>query len=206
VIERSPPSGRPLAGSEATREIQALWKSELVVSDVIGRLIEFWGFKRNMGRVWSVLYLSPHPLSAEDLRELLQLSSGAVSMTLSELSRWGVVRKVWIQGERKDFFAAEVQLWRMISRVFNEREKIEILGAIDAFQESLQDLERLRRDPDPKVRTRAELQFERITHLLDLAKLGKGLIDALLATAKLDAEPLVKLLLGARPSSSSAQR
>jgi DNA-binding transcriptional regulator GbsR (MarR family) len=206
VIERSPPSGRPLAGSEATREIQALWKSELVVSDVIGRLIEFWGFKRNMGRVWSVLYLSPHPLSAEDLRELLQLSSGAVSMTLSELSHWGVVRKVWIQGERKDFFAAEVQLWRMISRVFNEREKIEILGAIDAFQESLQDLERLRRDPDPKVRTRAELQFERITHLLDLAKLGKGLIDALLATAKLDAEPLVKLLLGARPSSSSAQR
>lgn len=206
MIERSPPSGRPLAGSEATREIQALWKSELVVSDVIGRLIEFWGFKRNMGRVWSVLYLSPHPLSAEDLRELLQLSSGAVSMTLSELSRWGVVRKVWIQGERKDFFAAEVQLWRMISRVFNEREKIEILGAIDAFQESLQDLERLRRDPDPKVRTRAELQFERITHLLDLAKLGKGLIDALLATAKLDAEPLVKLLLGARPSSSSAQR
>jgi DNA-binding transcriptional regulator GbsR (MarR family) len=205
VIERSP-SGRTLAGPEATREKQALWQSELVVSDVIGRLIEFWGFKRNMGRVWSVLYLSPHPLSAEDLRELLQLSSGAVSMTLSELSRWGVVRKVWIQGERKDFFAAEVQLWRMISRVFNEREKIEILGAIDAFQESLQDLDRLRRDPDPKVRTRAELQFERITHLLDLAKLGKGLIDALLATAKLDAEPLVKLLLGARPSSSSALR
>jgi DNA-binding transcriptional regulator GbsR (MarR family) len=206
VIERSPPSGRAITGPESTREKQALWQSELVVSDVIGRLIEFWGFKRNMGRVWSVLYLSPHPLSAEDLRELLQLSSGAVSMTLSELSRWGVVRKVWIQGERKDFFAAEVQLWRMISRVFNEREKIEIIGAIDAFQESLQDLERLRRDPDPKVRTRAELQFERITHLLDLAKLGKGLIDALLATAKLDAEPLVKLLLGARPSSSSAQR
>lgn len=202
MIERSPSPGRAVAGPEAAREKQALWQSELVVSDVIGRLIEFWGFKRNMGRVWSVLYLSPHPLSAEDLRELLQLSSGAVSMTLSELSRWGVVRKVWIQGERKDFFAAEVQLWRMISRVFNEREKIEILGAIDAFQESLQDLERLRRDPDPKVRTRAELQFERITHLLDLAKLGKGLIDALLATAKLDAEPLVKLLLGARPSSS----
>jgi DNA-binding transcriptional regulator GbsR (MarR family) len=187
-------------------ERQGLWPSELVVSDVIGRLIEFWGFKRNMGRVWSVLYLSPHPLSAEDLRELLQLSSGAVSMTLSELSRWGVVRKVWIQGERKDFFAAEVQLWRMISRVFNEREKIEILGAIEAFQDALPDLERLRKDPDPEVRARAELQHERITHLLDLAKLGKRLLDILLSTAKLDAEPLVKLLLGARPSSSSPPR
>ena len=54
----------------------------------------------------------------KDLRELLKLSSGAVSMTLSELSRWGVVRKVWIQGERKDYYTAEVNLWRMISRVF----------------------------------------------------------------------------------------
>ena len=144
-----------------TREKQALWPSELVVSNVVGRLIEFWGFKRNMGRVWAVLYLSPQPLSAEDLRELLQLSSGAVSMTLSELSRWGVVRKVWIQGERRDFFAAEGQLWRMISRVFNEREKIEILSAIESFQEVLPELERLEKDPDPAIRARAALQHEK---------------------------------------------
>jgi DNA-binding transcriptional regulator GbsR (MarR family) len=182
------------------REKQTLWPSELIVSSVIGRLIEFWGFKRNMGRVWSVLYLSLQPLSAEDLRELLQLSSGAVSMTLSELSRWGVVRKVWIQGERKDFFAAEVQLWKMISRVFAEREKIEILASIEAFQEVLPELERMKNDPDPKVRARAALQHERIGHLLDLAKLGQRLLDALLSTAKLDAEPLVRFLLGAKSS------
>jgi len=160
-----------------------LWQSELVVSDVVGRLIEFWGFKRNMGRVWSVLYLSPQPLSAEDLRELLQLSSGAVSMTLSELSRWGVVRKVWIQGERRDFFAAEVQLWKMISRVFNEREKIEILAAIEAFEGVLPEVERLRSDPDAEVRARAGLQHERIAHLLEAARLGQRLLDALLSTA-----------------------
>jgi DNA-binding transcriptional regulator GbsR (MarR family) len=179
-------------------EKQTLWPSELIVSDVVGRLIEFWGFKRNMGRVWAVLYLSPQPRSAEELRELLQLSSGAVSMTLSELSHWGVVRKVWIQGERRDFFGAEVQLWRMISRVFNERERIEILSAIEAFQEVLPRLDHLRTDPDPDVRLRAELQHKRIQHLLDLAKLGQRLLDALLSTAKLDAEPLVKFLFGPR--------
>ena len=182
-------------------EKQTLWPSELIVSDVVGRLIEFWGFKRNMGRVWAVLYLSPQPRSAEELRELLQLSSGAVSMTLSELSHWGVVRKVWIQGERRDFFGAEVQLWRMISRVFNERERIEILSAIEAFQEVLPRLDRLRTDPDPDVRMRAELQHKRIQHLLDLAKLGQRLLDALLSTAKLDAEPLVKFLFGPRSQS-----
>src|SRR5690606_26006771 len=43
-----------------------LWKSELLVSEAVGRLMEFWGFKRNMGRVWTVLYLSVDPLSAGD--------------------------------------------------------------------------------------------------------------------------------------------
>jgi DNA-binding transcriptional regulator GbsR (MarR family) len=184
------------------REKRTLWPSEALVSDVVGRLIEFWGFKRNMGRIWAVLYLSPDPLSAEDLRHVLKLSSGAVSMTLSELSRWGVVRKVWVQGERKDFYAAEVQLWKMISRVFNEREKVEIVVAIETLEEALRLVEEQRRSSDPKARARAELHHERIGQLLELAKLGKRLLDALLSTAKLDAEPLVRFLLGQRSRSA----
>jgi DNA-binding transcriptional regulator GbsR (MarR family) len=180
---------------------RTLWPTEAAVSDVVGRLIEFWGFKRNMGRVWTVLYLSPDPLSAEDLRNALQLSSGAVSMTLSELSRWGVVRRVWIQGERKDFYAAEVQLWRMISRVFNERERSEVLLAIDAFEESLRQLDEIRQSAvDPLARSRANLQHERISQLLELARLGRRLLDALVSTAKVDAEPLVRFLLGQQRS------
>lgn len=177
------------------KEKRTLWPSEAAVSDVVGRLIEFWGFKRNMGRIWAVLYLSPEPLSAEDLRQSLKLSSGAVSMTVNELLRWGVVRKVWIQGERRDFYTAEVQLWRMISRVFNEREKSEIVVAIEAFEEALVEVSKLRTSPDPKTRVRAELQYERIKQLLELARLGKRLLDTLLATAKIDAEPLVRFLL-----------
>ena len=187
-----PRSGKP---RDVTREPKDLWPSEAAVSDRVGRLIEFWGFKRNMGRVWAVLYLSPEPLSAEDLREVLQLSSGAVSMTLSERGGWGVVRKVWVQGDRRDYFAAEVQLWKMISRVYNERERTEVENAIEAFEEALQSLTPLRSSDDPKVRARAELQAERIGQLLELARLGKRLLDALVTTAKIDAEPLVRFLL-----------
>jgi HTH-type transcriptional regulator, glycine betaine synthesis regulator len=158
--------------------------------------MEFWGFKRNMGRIWGVLYLSPDPLSAEELRHALKLSSGAVSMMLSELSRWGVVRKVWVQGERKDFYTAEVQLWRMISRVLGEREKAEVLHAIDAFTEGLASLEQFRGATDAKTRARVELQKERIGQLLELAKLGKGLIETLIAAAKLDVGPLVRFVFG----------
>lgn len=191
---------------------QALWPSEVIVSDVVGRLIEFWGFKRNLGRIWSILYLSPEALSAEDLRHSLKLSSGAVSMSLSELLRWGVVRRVWVQGERRDFYVAEVQLWKMISRVFSEREKAEIDASIEAFEEALSALDRQKdqlsgkRGPEhARTLERIELQKQRIGQLLDLAKLGKKLLDALLSTAKIDAEPLVRFLLGRSQSHASAR-
>jgi len=200
-LPSSPPSAprRP--------EPRSLWPSEIAVSDVIGRLIEFWGFKRNMGRVWSVLYLSPEPLAAEDLRHLLKLSSGAVSMTLSELSRWGVVRKVWVQGERRDFFVAEVQLWKMISRVFSERERVEVVSALESFAQALTGLDALvATATDPATRARAVLQRERIQQLYELARLGQQLLEALLSTAKVDAGPLVRLLLGVREASQEPPR
>jgi DNA-binding transcriptional regulator GbsR (MarR family) len=116
--------------------------SERLVADAIGRLMVAWGFKRNMGRVWTLLYLSGEPQSATLLRERLGLSAGAMSMTLSELSRWGVVRKVWRQGDRHDYFEAESSLWKMISRVLRERERAEIVHAIEAFEDALAALKR----------------------------------------------------------------
>jgi len=77
--------------TEAAGPAETLWDSERIVSDTVGHLMELWGFKRNMGRVWTVLYLAGEPLTARQLHERLQLSTGAVSMTLAELARWGVV-------------------------------------------------------------------------------------------------------------------
>ena len=171
-----------------------LWESEVLVSDSIGRLIEFWGFKRNMGRLWTVLYLSDKPLSGPELQERLRLSSGAVSMTLNELMRWGVVKKVWLRGERRDHYEAEGNFWKMISRVFNERERVEVLDAIDSMRDALQYVnEKVRAKEDQQ---RAKFQRERIRELLDLAQIGKQLLDALVKDAKVDGTPLMKVLLG----------
>ena len=180
--------------SDGAGAARSLWQSEVLVTDLIGRLIEFWGFKRNMGRVWAILYLSPEPMSASDIRDTLQLSTGAVSMTISELARWGVVKRVWVPGERRDFFTAEVQLWKMISRVMAEREGGEITAAIDAFEEALASLDS-HLQGDEAERARAELQRSRIQALLDLARLGKQLLTMLLSTAKVDAEPLSRIEL-----------
>ena len=173
-----------------------MWPSELAVSDAVGRLIEFWGFKRNMGRVWAVLYLSDQPLTAKDLRDRLRLSTGAVSMTVTELLRWGVIRKIWVQGERRDFFAAEGNLWKMVSRVIREREMIEVNEAIAALEHALTLLDERARQGSAGDKRRAAVQRDRIGKLLELARLGRTLIDALVSTARVDAGPLVRFLLG----------
>jgi len=171
-----------------------LWESEVMISDSIGRLIEFWGFKRNMGRLWAVLYLSNEPHSAPDLQSKLHLSAGAVSMTLNELMRWGVVKKVWIQGERRDHYEAEGNFWKMISRVFQERERVEVLDTIDIMEEALDFLKKKAKDPASKER--AELQEAKVRELLDLARVGKTLLDTLIQEAKVDGTPLLGVLLG----------
>ncbi len=183
---------------DAPEQPSDLWASEQLLSDAVGRLMEFWGFKRHMGRLWAVLYLSDEPLSANDLHDKLQLSAGSVSMCLNELMRWGVVKKVWIQGQRREYFVAEGNLWKMISRVFRERELVEVLEAIGAMERALTSLEEKVRSKDPAIRARAVTQKARIERLLALARLGHKLIEGLLETARLDAGPLARFLLGAR--------
>ncbi len=173
-----------------------LWQSEQLLSDAVGRLIEFWGFKRHMGRIWSLLYLSDEPLGANELRDRLELSAGSVSMALNDLLRWGVVKRVWIHGQRRDFFVAESNLWKMISRVFRERELVEVLEAIGSMEQALASLDVHLKSSDAEVRARAQAQQARIQRLLDLARLGRRLIEGLLETARLDAIPLAKFLLG----------
>jgi DNA-binding transcriptional regulator GbsR (MarR family) len=157
--------------------------AERIVSDALGRLIEFWGFKRNMGRIWAVLYLAPEPLSARTLRDRLKVSVGSVSMTVNELQRWGVVRRVFIDGSRQEHFVAEHNVWKMVSRVFRERELVEIVEAISAFEEALRET--------PETDT---LRRERIGSLLELAKLGRAVVEALVSAGQVDASELAKQL------------
>lgn len=162
----------------------------LRVVDAVGGLIEFWGFKRNMGRMWTLLYLERTPMSAPDLCERLSLSTGAVSMTLSELQKWGVVKKAWVPGERRDYYEPETSIWKMVSRVFRERELRQIHQAIEVFEDAVEDMERNREKGSPDDRARTQFALERIKGLLNLARIGANLLDAILSGKAIDASPI----------------
>ncbi|HEY0250060.1 MAG TPA: MarR family transcriptional regulator [Kofleriaceae bacterium] len=151
----------------------------LKVADAVGALIESWGFKRNMGRMWTVLYLDDHPLTAAELGERLGLSTGSVSMLLTELLQWGAIKKAWIVGERREHYEPETSLWKMVSRVFRERELNWIKSARDQFEEA--------RD---EVRPASKLIAERIASLTNLAQVGATLLEQMLEGEAIDSLPL----------------
>lgn len=155
----------------------------LKVADAVGALIEAWGFKRNMGRMWTVLYLEDHPLSAADLTERLGLSTGAVSMLLAEMQQWGAVKKAWLVGERREYYEAETSIWKMVSRVFRERELRWIQTAHEAFQQASDELG----DGDDE---RRRLIATRITGLAQLAQVGAHLLEQILQGEAVDNLPL----------------
>ena len=153
------------------------------IADAVGALIEGWGFKRNMGRMWAVLYLEEGPLSAADLGERLGLSTGSVSMLLTELQQWGAVKKAWVVGERREHYEAETNIWKPVSRVFAERELQWIKTALDAFETAGRQLEK-------GTDSRRALIAKRIAGLTQLAQVGAHLLEAVLQGESVDSLPI----------------
>lgn len=164
-------------------EADPIEHTELQVADTIGRLIEFWGFKRAMGRAWTLLFLSPEPLGATELAERLKMSPGAVSLTLGELLKWGVVRKTWRPGERRDYFEAETAIYKLVRRVLRERELILVREVGDALERAVAALPK-----GPRGKREGALDFKRgrLDMLRQLARVGENLLTALVAGEAVD--------------------
>ncbi|HUJ29251.1 MAG TPA: hypothetical protein VLW85_24695, partial [Myxococcales bacterium] len=79
--------------------------------------------------------------------------------------------------------------WKMIARVLRERELIQIERALEVFDRAR---EGLARGASPGDRGRLEAVAERIGRLAELARLGRGLLSALVQQGKVDAAALMK--------------
>lgn len=175
-------------------------EAELLAADAIGDVIEHWGFRRALGRVWAVLYLSVEPMSAAALGDHLAMSAGAVSTTLTELQRWGVARKVWRPGERKEFFEAETDFWKMISKVVQERE----LHLVGSVRERLTLARATLRKASASAQHRA--RAERLGRLIGLAEMAERVIGSFLLSRRADFSEFNNLLQLGRAVGAQAAR
>ncbi len=168
-------------------ELGPLAPWEAIATDAVGHVIEFWGFKRNQGRVWALLYLRGEPLTAAELERELVLSKGGVSMLLRDLERWGVVRRVRSPLDNAWRYAAETDLIRMVSHVVEDREA----AFISRIRADLGEARRL-------ALVHPGLPAERLRRLEKMATLAEHVERALrlfIKTARLDVGGILGTLL-----------
>jgi HTH-type transcriptional regulator, glycine betaine synthesis regulator len=164
--------------------------------DTCGRIAEFWGFTRTMGRTFGLLYLSPDPLPQSEIQERLRVSAGSASMTLAALGRWGVVHRTWVRGQRREHYQAETDFWKMISGVLNERERREIAAAIAVVEKAKAGAlaARSRARTRGKLKAEADFVVERLQRLDDICRLGQTMLDMLLGQLRLDVGRFLEVL------------
>lgn len=169
---------------------RALQNVDLAVADAVGALMELWGFRRQLGRVWAVLYLSERPLAAPELCARLEISTGLLSMSLAELRRWGVVRTVEVAGDRKEHFEPETNVWKLVARVLREREQRAVEGALATFEKALHDARAALVEVDPAVKSAARFKAQRLELLVELSRAALNVLRILVDSARADAGPI----------------
>jgi len=85
-----------------------------------------WGINRTMAQVHALLLVSAESLSQDDLMEQLNISRGNANMNIRELIDWGLVDRVIVPGERKEYFTAEKDIWKIARLIIKERKKREL--------------------------------------------------------------------------------
>jgi DNA-binding transcriptional regulator GbsR (MarR family) len=125
-----------------------------------GEMGSSWGINRTAAQIYAVLYLSPTPLTAEEICETLSLARSTVSTGLHELQTWGVVRLIHILGDRRDYFETMNDIWEMFRVILNERKKREFDPTLAVLRKTIAELSD-EEYSDPFAR-------ERVAEMLDL--------------------------------------
>ena len=154
--------------------------------DTCGRIAEFWGFTRTMGRAFGMLYLSHEPLTQAEIQSRLGISAGSASMTLAALGRWGVAHRVWVRGQRREYYQAETDFWKMISGVLNERERREIGAAVEAVARAVAGARAAEGAAPKRLAAEATFTSERLERLHEICALGETLLNMLLGQLTMD--------------------
>jgi DNA-binding transcriptional regulator GbsR (MarR family) len=133
-------------------------------------MASLWGISPTMARIHGMLYISGAALSMDDIMARLAISRGNVSMNLSKLVEWGLVRRVHKRGDRKEYYESLSDVWEMFTLVANQRKRREIDPILNT-------LRRCRDELTPETlggqaaKETVQKRFQRINELLKLLTL-----------------------------------
>jgi DNA-binding transcriptional regulator GbsR (MarR family) len=94
-----------------------------------------WGVSRTVAQIHALLYLSEHPLHAEEIADTLSVARSNVSTSLKELQAWGLIKVTHVIGDRRDHFETLQDITSLFRVIVEERKRREIDPTIAMLRE-----------------------------------------------------------------------
>ncbi len=112
-----------------------------------------WGTNRTVAQIHALLYLSPEPMRADEICELLSVARSNVSTSIRELQSYGLVRMVHELGDRRDYFESIYDVWELFRVIIEQRKQRELNPTLTMLRSCAKDLSK-EKDTDPVTKER----------------------------------------------------
>jgi DNA-binding transcriptional regulator GbsR (MarR family) len=134
-----------------------------------------------MGHLYGALLMSPRPLSLDELEEIVVKSKASVSMNMRALERWNMVREVWVKRDRRKFYEAETDLWKIVASILESRERREVSTALAVLEGDVRKLQEVQPTLDSDERELAEHYLARVQEMQAFFRFAQMALELLLA-------------------------
>lgn len=114
-----------------------LQEAKLKFIQTWGALGSNWGISKTMAQIHALLMVSDQVLCTEDIMETLQVSRGNTNMNVRSLIDWGLVYREVKTGDRREFFRAEKDIYKVgkqIVKIRREREVQPVINLLNQLQ------------------------------------------------------------------------
>ena len=119
-----------------------------------------WGTNRTVAQIQALLYLSPKPLRADQIVNLLSVARSNVSTSIRELQSYGLVRMIHLLGDRRDYFESIDDVWELFRVIIEQRKQRELNPTLTMLRQCVSEVEQeSQTDEITKERIRNMLEF-----------------------------------------------
>jgi DNA-binding transcriptional regulator GbsR (MarR family) len=148
--------------------------------DGLGQLADYFGYNRVMGKMYGALLLSPTPMSLDDLMAHLDISKASVSMNMRTLENMGIAHEVWVRGDRRKYYEAEPDFWKILTNVLGSRELREVNQALSVLEASIVNLREAEPTMSENDKKLAQLYTERMKRVQGFFRFAKLVLTSIM--------------------------
>lgn len=167
-----------------------------------GEMGGYWGINRTMAELHALLFVTRKPLCTDDIMDQLKISRGNASMNLRALVDWGLISRVHQLGDRKEYFAADTDIWHMFETIMRERRRREVEPIIATIGRCVETVKQRR--PGGGVDAEDIQEFQRrLEELREFLRTMGSLFDLVLTFGRKGFDQLAAQLTGGKSAAEA---